>query len=261
MRAFALVILLLLVAAATAIVVRPHSSYAIQDRQQAGSGSSLAHPAGADMLGRDRLTRVAVASLLGLTGAASAAVVTTIIAAAVGMTAALGPALLATPLLLACDAFLALPWLFLLMMVRSGMPLNTAPLVSAAVTFLLLALLGWPACARAVHAGALAMRSAEWMIQGRAGGLRTSQLMARHVMPQIGTLLLPQFLISVPTFLIAEANLGTLGLGVSEPLPSWGAMLLELDNSTMLAGSRWIYLPIVLLIISLAMLELLLVEP
>ncbi len=104
------------------------------------------------------------------------------------------------------------------------------------------------------------MRSAGWMIQGRAGGLRTSQLMLRHVLPRIGPLVLPQFLISIPAFLMAEANLGTLGLGVSEPLPSWGSMLLELDSSAMLAGSHWVYLPIVLLVVFLVLLELLLVE-
>ena len=104
------------------------------------------------------------------------------------------------------------------------------------------------------------MRSADRMVQGRAGGLRPSQLMLRHVLPRVGPLLLPQFLISIPVFLMAEANLGTLGLGVSEPLPSWGSMLLELDNSAMLAGSHWVYLPIMLLIVFLVLLELLLGE-
>ncbi len=260
MRRAALICLLILIAAAALIALRPGSSYALQDREQGSVSSSRKHLAGTDALGRDRLTRVAVASLLGLGGAASAALVATLIAAGVGLLAAFGPSLLSGPLLLVCDAFLALPWLFLLMMVRSGMPLQTAPLVSAAATFLILALLGWPACARAVYAGGRAMRRADWMIQGRASGLRSAQIMRRHVLPHLVPLLAPQFLISVPAFLIAEANLGTLGLGVSEPLPSWGSMLLELDNSASLAGSHWVYLPIVLLIAFLASLELLLVE-
>ncbi len=260
MRRMALALLVSMLIAAAWIAYRSHTGYAVQDREQAASGASAAHPAGTDLLGRDRLTRVAVAVLLGLTGAITAAAVTTGIAAGVGIVAALGPGFLAGPCLLVCDAFLSLPWLFLLMMVRSGMPLNTAPVVSAAATFSILALLGWPACARAIHAGAAAMRTADWMTQCRAGGLRTSQVMLRHVLPRIGPLLLPQFFISIPAFLMAEANLGTLGLGVSEPLPSWGSMLLELDNSAMLAGSHWVYLPIVLLVVSLVLLELLLVE-
>lgn len=263
-RRFACVLLLLFILASTWIALRPGdhpgTSYSSQDRNAIAAPTSTAHPAGTDALGRDRLVRVAVASLLGLAGAISASAITTAIAAAVGIASAFSPAPVSALLLLMCDIFLALPWLFLLMMVRSGLPLTTTPLHSAAITFLILALLGWPACARAVHSGAAAIRKADWLVQGRAAGLRTTQLMRRHVLPHLLPLLLPQFLICIPACLIAEANLGTLGLGVGEPLPSWGAMLLELDNSAVLASSHWVYLPIVLLVTLLALLELLVVE-
>ena len=93
------------------------------------------------------------------------------------------------------------------------------------------------------------------MIQGRASGLRTGQLVRLHVVPHLRPLLLPQFLICVPAFIVAEANLGALGLGIGEPVPSWGAMLMELDNSALLAQSHWVYLPIVLLVLVLLLLE------
>lgn len=261
MRWAALAALLLLLLGAAAVVLCTRAGYAAQDRQQPSAQASAAHPAGTDALGRDRLVRTAAAVLLGFGGAAAASALTTAVAAGVGIAAALGPRFLAAPLLLACDAFLSLPWLFLLMMVRAGLPLHTAPLVSASATFLILALLGWPVCARSVYSGVSAMRKAGWMVQARAGGLRTAQLMLRHALPQTRPLLLPQFLVSIPAFLMAEANLGTLGLGVSEPLPSWGSMLLELDSSSMLAGSAWVYLPIAALVFSLVLVELLVVEP
>jgi len=85
--------------------------------------------------------------------------------------------------------------------------------------------------------------------------LRTGQLVRLHVVPHLRPLLLPQFLICVPAFIVAEANLGALGLGIGEPVPSWGAMLMELDNSALLAQSHWVYLPIVLLVLVLLLLE------
>jgi peptide/nickel transport system permease protein len=254
-RRIAAVLLIVLVVTAAAVLLLPGRSYSAQDRDATMTGATRQHWMGTDDLGRDRAVRIAAALLLGLGGAVAASAVTTSIAGCVGTMAAFSPPALASVLMLVSDLFLTLPWLFLLMMVRSGLPLTATPMQSAAVTFVILAALGWPACARAVYRGTMVLRSSEWMIQGRANGLRNGQLIRRHLLPHLRPLLLPQFLICVPAFLVAEANLGALGLGIAEPLPSWGGMLLELDNSALLARSEWVYLPIVLLIVVLLLLE------
>ncbi|HEY2859497.1 MAG TPA: ABC transporter permease subunit [Terracidiphilus sp.] len=251
--------MLIALATLSAIAIARGVSYAYQDREHTLAATSVTHPAGTDALGRDRLVRVAAALLLSLAGASAAAALTTAAAAGVGALAAFAGKSVGWMVLLICDVFLALPWLFLLMMVRAALPLNTSPAHSAAITFLVLAALGWPACARAVYRGVTALKNVDWMLQARAGGLRRRQLI-RHVIPNLMPLLLPLFLVSVPAFVMAEANLGALGLGIAEPLPSWGGMLLELDNSAMLLQTRWVYFPVALLVLILLLLEAVVVE-
>jgi peptide/nickel transport system permease protein len=249
-------ILLLLAALA---VCRPGASWSAQDRTAIAAPGSAAHWAGTDALGRDRLTRVALGTLLGFAGAVAAAGLSTTLAAALGLISASLSGLPAAMVLLLTDAFLALPWLFLLMMARAGLPLSTPPLAVATLTFLLLGLLGWPAAAHAVREGARQRKGSAWRLQTRAAGLGPREVLW-HMLPQLRPLLLPQFLLSVPTFLIAEANLGTLGLGVGEPLPSWGSMLAELASSPVLLGSssHWAFLPLAVLVCALGSLQLLL---
>jgi ABC-type dipeptide/oligopeptide/nickel transport system permease subunit len=254
-KRFSAFLLLLLIIGSVVVLRTSRYDYTFQDRDAILAPATAQHWTGTDDLGRDRAVRVAAALLIGLTGASLAAAMTTAIAATFGLLAAFSPPSIGGALMFLSDIFLSLPWFFLLMMVRSQLPLTASPAETAVATFLVLAALGWPACARAIYRGALELRSAEWMIQGRVCGLRTGQLIRRHLVPHLRSLLLPQFFVCVPAFLVAEANLGALGLGVGEPIPSWGAMLLELDNSALLARSGWVYLPIALLVVMLLILE------
>ena len=259
-RRFTAATLLASLACAACLLLLRETTCADQDRNAISSGATSQHWTGTDQLGRDRTTRTAAALLLGLTGAVAASAISTALAAGVGTLAAFSLPVLGSAAMLLVDVFLTLPWLFLLMMVRASLPLTTSPLQSALVTFAVLAALGWPACARAVYRGTLTLRSSTSMVHGLASGLRTGQLIRLHILPHLRPLILPQFLICIPAFIVAEANLGTLGLGIAEPLPSWGAMLLELDHSTLLAGSGWVYLPVVILILVLLLLDLLVLE-
>ena len=256
MRLTAKVLLAVLVVAAVLTLWRAPWSYADQDRMQVSAPMSASHPIGTDDLGRDRLVRTAAALLLGIIGAVAASALATALALALGMGAALARPWLGRFILYTGDLFLTLPWIFLLMMLRSALPLSLSPVTSAAMTFLLLAVLGVPAFLRFHYTRTLAFSRSEWMLQSHAAGLRQVQIF-RQLLPHLRPLIVTQFLLYVPACIVAEANLGTLGLGIGEPLSSWGSMLQSLQSAAFTSTSTLIYLPLALLVLVLALLEML----
>ena len=225
------------------------ADYATQFREMPNSPPSHQHLLGTDELGRDRFSRVLYGTRVSLLMAPAAALLSTLLATLVGGVAGYLGGWWERAAMGVADLFLSMPWLFLLLAVRAMLPLNVAPITSVAVTFLLLGLLGWAAAARVLCAGARDLRNSDFALQARASGVRGMRLLAIHVVPNLKPVLLAQFWISIPVFIISEANLGILGLGVAEPLPSWGSLLRELESFASFGFEAWKLVPLVLLVL------------
>jgi len=225
------------------------ADYATQFREMPNSPPSHQHLLGTDELGRDRFSRVLYGTRVSLLMAPAAALLSTLLATLVGGIAGYLGGWWERAAMGVADLFLSMPWLFLLLAVRAMLPLNVAPITSVAVTFLLLGLLGWAASARVLCASARDLRNSDFVLQARASGVRGLRLLAIHVVPNLKPVLLAQFWISIPIFIISEANLGILGLGVAEPLPSWGSLLRELESFTSFGFEAWKVVPLVLLVL------------
>jgi peptide/nickel transport system permease protein len=247
----------LLLAAAVAVGadwLAPHD-YAMQFREHANEPPSRSFPLGTDELGRDRFSRLLEGSRVSLLCAPAAALIATAIAAAVGLMAGYFGGWVDGIAGALTDLFLSLPWLFALLTLRAFLPLNISPWASLAATFLLLACVGWASGARVVRAGTAAMRDTGAILHARAYGCRGMRLLWRHILPNLRPVLSAQFWILVPVFLLTEANLGLLGLGIMEPVPSLGNMLSELQNYQKIPEAPWILAPAVLLVLVIASLH------
>ncbi|MFN0103239.1 MAG: ABC transporter permease [Bryobacteraceae bacterium] len=201
-----------------------------QFRESVMEPPSRRFPLGTDELGRDRLSRLLHGSRVSFGLAVCAALASTLIAASLGTAAALRGGAVERLFLSFAELTVSAPSLFLILVARSLLPLETTPMVSVMTTFALLGLLGWAGPARVVWAGAKKIRHSGFVLQARANGSTASRLLWRQLAPNLAPLLRAQFWIALPAFIVAEANLGLLGLGVAEPLPSLGSLLREMDG-------------------------------
>lgn len=250
--------LLLIAVAAVALFsgfFAPHD-YAMQFRDLPNARPSSGFPLGTDELGRDRLSRLLAGSRVSLFWAPLAALVATAIATAIGTAAGYFGGWLDQATSVAIDLFLSLPWLFAVLTVRALLPLNASPWLSTAATFFLLAGVGWAPGARVIRASVASMRHSGPMLHARACGCHPVRLFLFQLAPNLRPVLAAQFWVLIPVFLLAEANLGVLGLGIAEPVPSLGGMLVELQNYQQIPEMPWVLAPAALLAAIIASLHL-----
>lgn len=226
--------------------VAPYS-YSKQFREAPNAPASRKFLLGTDALGRDRFSRMLYGGRTSLLFAPAAALVAGVLALLVGLLGGCLGRSAERMVTAAADMCLSLPWLFALLAARALLPLNASASSSILVTFGLLGLLGWAGPCRIILAAVKRHRSSDFVLFARASGCPGWRVAAVHLVPNLLPLALAQFLVTVPTFLLAEANLGLLGLGIPEPFPSWGGMLQELENLPGAIAHPWMFAPALLL--------------
>jgi peptide/nickel transport system permease protein len=254
----AVVVLIMAMAAALGANYLAPAGYEHQFRESPSASPSAQHLLGTDDLGRDRFARLLYGARVSLVLAPLAAAISTMLAAFWGGLAGYFGGWMERLSLIFVDLFLSIPWLFLLISVRAVLPLNISPQSSVVVTFLLLGFLGWAASARIICSGTRNLMKSEFVGLARATGFSGLKLVRLHLLPNLRGTLLAQFWISIPVFVITEANLSALGLGVSEPLPSLGSLLRELQNVVTLRPEPWRFVPLAVLVVVVSSFQVLL---
>jgi len=146
------------------------------------------------------------------------------------------------------EIFMALPWVYLLFAVRAFLPLH----VGARQCFFLLigviGLTGWARPARLVRGVILSAKERDFVLAARGFGASHAYILGRHLLPETSAVILTQAALLVPQCILAEVTLSFLGLGVGEPVASWGNMLASLQKYYVLESYWWMFLPGIILV-------------
>jgi ABC-type dipeptide/oligopeptide/nickel transport system permease subunit len=217
-----------------------HRRYTMTDFAALKRPPSIEHPMGTDALGRDVFSRVLVGGRISLAVGAGSQLIALALAVPIGITAGfLGRGVDAWTMR-SIDVLLAVPDLLLIVLL---MPLLTGLLAGpklprwllqtqdatggALGVAVALGLTSWMPLARLVRAQTLSLRQQEFVEAAVAGGAGPMRIVARHLSPNLASVLVVAFTLGVPRAMLLEAAVSFLGLGVRPPLPSWGVMISE----------------------------------
>lgn len=199
---------------------------------------------GADALGRDVFSRAVLGARLSLGVTALGIVGALIIGSIVGGLAGSAGGWTDTTLMGVADFLMALPGAYLVLVLRGALPL----VLSTAQVFWLMAMLfalaAWPHAARGVRAIVQSERARDYALAARAAGAGPWRL-ARHLMPAARGFLATEIVLLIPALLVAEATVSYLGLGFADAQASWGRMLQDAANGSVLTDAPWMLTPAV----------------
>jgi peptide/nickel transport system permease protein len=193
---------------------------------------SLMHPFGTDQLSRDLLARVVVGARVSLAVALLAVGLSMTLGAVVGLTAGYFGGAIDAGLMRLVDGALAVPRLFLLLLVLAVWEQVPAPML-----IVFIGATGWFGTSRLVRGEVLRIREESFVQAAEALGARRRRVIFRHLLPNALGPLLVAATLGVGDVILLEAGLSFLGLGIQPPTPSWGGMIL--DAKAVLVTAPW----------------------
>ncbi|AOF88263.1 nickel transporter permease [Sinorhizobium sp. RAC02] len=213
------IILGLVVLAAFAPLLAPHSPY-IGDLAKARLLSpGPGHWLGTDDQGRDILSRLIYGSRLTLQVVLLVAVIAAPIGLLVGTVAGYAGGWVDAVLMRITDIFLAFPKLVLALAFVAAL----GPGIGNAI--IAIAITSWPPYARIARAETLTVRNSDYILAVQLMGASPWRIVLRHIMPLCISSLIVRVTLDMAGIILTAAGLGFLGLGAQPPLPEWGAMI------------------------------------
>ena len=223
------IILLLIFVAIFADVLAPYEYYKMHllDRLK---GSSAQYPLGTDHLGRDLLSRLIYGARISLLVGLIATTINVVVAALIGVISGFIGGKVDLAVQRFVDAWMAFPGLLLLLTIMSIVGQGLYQII------VVLGITGGIGGSRVVRGAVISIKENDYFLAARAVGVPTTQILIRHVLPNIASVLIIVFSINIGGVILSEASLSFLGFGLPPGIPSWGGMLSREGRQYMESG-------------------------
>lgn len=139
----------------------------------------------------------------------------------------------------------AFPHLPLFLGLSAALPRDWSILKTYFAIIVILTLLGWTGIARVVRGKVLSLREEEYVVAARLLGSGSLRILGRHILPGFYGHLAVSATLSVPTIILGETALSFLGLGLRDPVASWGVMIQDCVSFEAMENYPWLFAPVI----------------
>ena len=206
------------------------------------------HILGTDKMGRDLWGKICEAGRISLSIGVIGTLISVIFGSVLGVTSGYYGGWVDNALQRFTEFVAAFPGLPLWMALAALVPKTADSFAIFIIMACIFALLSWTVLAREVRAKVLSLRETDFILAAKEMGAPGRRIIFRHLYPNVLSHVLVILTLSIPNVILAESFLSFLGIGISEPLISWGLMMRNTQDIQTLGQHSWILAPIAFIV-------------